>query len=95
MHHRGHFAKRVGMRNPRGSDHQKTKARLLAKAYGKPCPRCGEPMLKGQDLDLGHSVDLVDDPRSKGDRIEHTHCNRSAGAIDQQKRAKFRHSRDW
>lgn len=88
------------MANPRGSEHQKTKERLLPHAYGKPCPRCGEPMLKGQDLDLGHTVDLADDPTSKGDRIEHASCptgggNRSAGAAAQQKRLRYAPSREW
>lgn len=53
-------------------------------------------MLKGQDLDLGHTVDLADDPTPRpGDRIEHTHCNRQAGIEDQQRRRKFNPSRAW
>lgn len=83
------------MTNPRGAEHQKTRERLLPFAYNTPCPRCRELMLRGQDLDLGHSVDLEDDPNAVGDRIEHTSCNRSAGAIDQQRRLKFNPSRDW
>ncbi|MSZ76804.1 MAG: hypothetical protein F2667_06815, partial [Actinobacteria bacterium] len=63
------------MSNPRGWDHQQTRERLLPHAYNTPCPRCNEPMLKGQELHLGHTIDLADDPQSKGDRIEHAHCN--------------------
>jgi hypothetical protein len=66
----------------RGYDaaHDRTRARLLPLAYDTPCPRCGELMLRGQELDLGHSVARSVDPTSRGDRIEHSHCNRSAGA---------------
>lgn len=82
--------------DPRGlAEHKATKARLLPDAYGKPCPRCGDPMLKGQDLDLGHTVDLADDPNAKGDRIEHEHCNRKAGAEAQQRRRRYAPSRAW
>lgn len=68
----------------RGYDarHQAIRAMLLPLAYGKPCPRCGEPMLRGQDLDLGHPPDAprVTHPGSRGQRIEHARCNRSAGS---------------
>lgn len=83
------------MANPRGWEHQQTKARLLPEAYGKPCPRCGLKMLKGQELELGHTVDLVDDPNAKGDRIEHMECNRKAGLLAGQKHSRFKPSRDW
>ena len=66
----------------RGYDaaHDATRARLLPLAYGQPCPRCSETMERGQQLDLGHSVARSVDPTSRGDRIEHATCNRSAGA---------------
>jgi hypothetical protein len=68
-----------GSRQQRGYDqgHVRMREALLPGAYGKPCPRCGELMLRGQALDLGHSVDLRVDPRARGDRIEHAHCNRA------------------
>ena len=71
---------RRGNRHRRGYDnaHYAMRDRLLPAAYGKPCPRCGEPMLRGQALDLGHSVDLRVDPSSRADRIEHASCNRGA-----------------
>jgi hypothetical protein len=50
---------------------------LLPLAYGKPCPRCSEPMLRGQALDLDHSTPLRTDRTSRGDRICHSHCNRA------------------
>jgi hypothetical protein len=62
-----------------GREHEATRARLLPAAYGTPCPRCGEPMLPGQELDLGHSTDRAVDPSAAGDRIEHASCNRAAG----------------
>lgn len=43
------------------------------------CPRCGQPILPGQALDYGHTVDLAADSTSKADRVEHRYCNRSAG----------------
>ncbi|MFW6776087.1 hypothetical protein ACOACO_17520 [Nocardioides sp. CPCC 205120] len=81
--------------NPRGWEHQQVRARLLPDAYGTPCPRCGKPMLKGQDLDLGHTVDVADGATGPGDRIEHTSCNRSDGATAQQRRSQFNPSREW
>lgn len=78
-----------------GIEHQRTRALLLPEAYGRPCPRCGLPMLRGQDLDLGHSTDLAFDPQAKGDRIEHAACNRRAGQELSTRRAKFQPSRDW
>lgn len=81
--------------NPRGWEHQQARERLLADAYNTPCPRCGKPMLKGQDLDLGHSVDVADGNTGPGDRIEHASCNRSDGAAAQQKRSQFNPSRQW
>lgn len=70
-----------GNRHERGYDaeHERTKARLLPAAIGEPCPRCGEPMLRAEDLELGHTTDRAVDPTARGDRIEHGNCNRSAG----------------
>jgi hypothetical protein len=73
---------RRGNARARGYDHRHdaTRARLLPLAYGMLCPRCGEPMLPGQDLDLGHSTSLRVDPTSRADRMEHADCNRGANA---------------
>jgi len=67
-----------GTARQRGYDteHDRTRARLLPHAYGTACPRCGELMLHGQALDLGHTIPLRVDPTSRGDRIEHAECNR-------------------
>jgi hypothetical protein len=64
------------------ASHDVTRAQLLPLAYGQPCPRCGQPMLRGQALDLGHlpGAPRATHPTSHGARIEHAHCNRSAGA---------------
>lgn len=73
----------VASARARGYDarHQAVRALLLPLAYGKPCPRCGEPMLRGQDLDLGHPIGRprAADPSSRADHIEHARCNRRAG----------------
>lgn len=61
------------------SDHERLRRQLVPKAIGEPCPRCGHLMLKGQDLDLGHSKDRSLHPNARADRVEHANCNRSAG----------------
>lgn len=76
----------------RGWEHDKKRAELLPKAYGKPCPRCGLPMLKGQDLDLGHAQAMVYTGRRVGDRIEHASCNRRDGQRIQREVGKLRRS---
>ncbi len=85
--------------NPYGVEHQRRRAELLPAAIGTLCPRCGLVMLETDDLDLGHSVDLVIDPNAVGDRIEHASCNRSAGARLghelQQVESRFAPSRTW
>ena len=58
-----------------GYAHQRLRAALLPQAYGKPCPRCGETMERGQDLDLGHT-----DDRTGYQGMEHASCNRRDGA---------------
>lgn len=57
-----------------GGPHQAIRRALLPYAYGRPCPRCGFPMLPGQKLDLGHT-----DDRAGYQGIEHATCNRRAG----------------
>lgn len=56
-------------------------------------------MLKGQDLELGHSfgdgVVLADHPDVLGDRIEHRECNRKAGLLAGQLHSRYKPSRDW
>lgn len=81
--------------SPYGALHEARKAELLPHAWNTPCPRCGQLMLKGQELDLGHTTDLAVDPTSVGDRIEHADCNRSAGGKLGNARARLRPSRDW
>jgi hypothetical protein len=62
------------------SEHHKERARLLPYAYGTACPLCGQVMVEGQAFDLDHSVARVLGGAEVGDRITHSHCNRSAGA---------------
>lgn len=57
-----------------GGQHQAIRAANLPYAYGKPCTRCGQPMLPGQDLDLDHF-----DDRGGYRGFAHARCNRSAG----------------
>lgn len=58
-----------------GPEHRRLRQALLPYAYGEPCPKCGETMLPGQALDLGHT-----DDRTAYTGIEHARCNRQAGA---------------
>lgn len=65
-----------------GYPHQRLRAALLPQAYGTACPRCGQLMLQGQDLDLDH--DQL--PRALGGRagqgrMAHRSCNRRAGSL--------------
>jgi hypothetical protein len=65
--------------------HQAIRRALLPDAYGRPCPRCGFPMLPGQDLDLDHT-----DDRAGYIGMSHATCNRAAGArlSNQRRRAR-------
>lgn len=82
-----------------GWAHQAERRRLLPAAYGRPCPFCGQPMLRGQPLDLDHAV-----PRALGGdrgprRIAHAACNRRAGSHLGRRLARAKkttsRSRDW
>jgi hypothetical protein len=57
-----------------GRRHHELRLRLLPKAYGTPCVRCGRTMEHGQDLDLDHT-----DDRAGYRGFAHAFCNRSAG----------------
>lgn len=81
--------------SPYGAAHQRRRAELLPGAYNTRCPRCGQLMLRGQDLDLGHGEDLALNPGAKGDRIEHADCNRAAGGRLGQQRRQLLPSRAW
>jgi hypothetical protein len=59
-----------------GSQHQKLRKALLAKAYGQPCSRCSQPMLPGQALHLDHD----DYDRTKWRGFSHARCNLRAAA---------------
>lgn len=78
-----------------GNEHQKRRRELLPGAYNTACPRCGQLMLRGQELDLGHSEDLAVNPAAKGDRIEHADCNRAAGGRLGGVRRLMKPSRRW
>jgi hypothetical protein len=54
--------------------HQAIRRALLPDAYGRPCPRCGLPMVPGQALDLDHR-----DDRAGYLGMSHSRCNRRAG----------------
>lgn len=55
------------------------------------CPRCGRPILAGQEWDVGHIIDKADGGRLtwENTRPEHAACNRAAGAA----RTHRRHTR--
>jgi len=55
------------------------KPRLLAR-LPHACPRCGQPMMRGMKLDLGHisrHPSATYDPHNL--RLEHARCNRQDG----------------
>jgi hypothetical protein len=58
-----------------GNSHQKLRKALLPQAYGKPCARCGQPMLPGQELHLDHT-----DDRTGWLGFSHKVCNLRAAA---------------
>jgi len=68
-----------------GSEHQAARAEALTllRSGIDRCPRCGRPMYRWQQLDLGDWPSRIIcamrgiTPRK---RLEHAHCNRSAGA---------------
>jgi hypothetical protein len=59
-----------------GNSHQRLRKALLPQAYGKPCSRCGLPMLPGQALHLDHD----DYDRTKYRGFSHAACNVKAAA---------------
>lgn len=82
-----------------GYAHRKRRARLLAKAYGTPCPMCDRIMQPGDKLDLDHSVPLALGG-TVGDRIVCRSCNRAAGgrlkaALHPSNKPPMPTSRDW
>lgn len=88
--------------DPYGADHRRRRALALPAAWNTPCPRCGELMLKGQNLDFGHSEDLAYNADAKADRMEHADSrdcpeggNRSAGGRLSQEVQDLRPSRRW
>lgn len=75
--HQQDYERRRGTRQQRGYDarHERIRARLLPKAYGRLCPLCSEVMDHEQDLHLDHSIPLWVDASSVPDRIVHATCN--------------------
>ncbi len=60
-----------------GSEHQSTRARLLAAhVEGSPCRRCGLPMWRSQGLNAAHTIPLRLNPNARADHLEHAACNR-------------------
>jgi hypothetical protein len=59
-----------------GYAYQKLRKALLPQAYGTPCVRCGQLMLKGQELHLDHA----DWDRTKLLGFSHRACNLRAAA---------------
>lgn len=67
--------------------------RLAARLMPTTCARCGLPITADQAVDAGH----VHDGQAGGAlAAEHSHCNRSAGALlGNQRRRGLRTSRQW
>lgn len=73
-----------------GHSHQRLRAQLLPRAYGKPCHFCNHPMLPGQQLDLDHTED------GHGYRgMTHSRCNRADGARKTNELRANPRSEDW
>ncbi len=75
-----------------GYAHRKLRETLLPRAYGTPCVRCGQPLEKGQPIDLDHN-----DDRRTYLGFSHSVCNRRAGAekTNQPKSPKPRSATRW
>lgn len=80
------MTERRGNFRQRGYDSRHDREGAVAKARavreGWSCPRCGALILAGQPLDYGHTVARANVAGSRADRVEHSHCNRSAQALD-------------
>lgn len=58
--------------SPYGADHRRRRKLAIQEAYGTPCPLCGEPMLKGQNLDFAHAdEDLALNPSALATQMQH------------------------
>lgn len=69
---------------------------MLAKLSPEPtyCPRCNLPITDPDSADLGHVTDaaIADPSQPVHVRLEHVHCNRSAGwALAREMRRRPRH----
>lgn len=62
-----------------GADHRARRSAMLPTAYGKPCARCGLPVLPGQALDLDHMTPVAHGGRDGQVLFSHSACNRRAG----------------
>lgn len=82
-----------------GRHHQRTRTTALRNLTpGTPCPLCGQPMYREQNLDLDHETPIALGGNPHGPRrLTHARCNRQAGArIGQQRiRAQRVTSRRW
>lgn len=101
MHHspRGYIAGGERLPPPRatttargyGYQHKRIRAALMSSAYGRTCHLCGQPMWRGQDLDLDHTRD-----RHGYHGMTHASCNRRDGAQRSHQRNQKRGiSRAW
>src|SRR4051794_38428244 len=62
-------------RSKYGAEHRRARRAWLPYAWGKPCARCGRPMLASQRLHLDHADDGL-----SYIGFSHAKCNTSAGA---------------
>ncbi|WP_041253567.1 hypothetical protein [Frankia sp. EAN1pec] len=58
-----------------GYAHRRERARRLPSAWGTPCTRCGQALVRGQEIHLDHTED-----RTGYLGFAHARCNRLAGA---------------
>ena len=65
--------------NPYGREHRRRRRVLIARVLTERwrCPKCREPILPGQPLDLGHATQEEKRRGLPGSQVEHRWCNRS------------------
>ena len=78
-----------------GTAHQRLRVTMLRTMHeGTLCVRCGQPMFRWQELDLGHGA-IPAMLGGRAERLEHASCNRRAGALMRNAKARRRALPEW
>lgn len=75
--HASEHERKRGSAARRGYDHRHRlkRARLMPRAYGRPCSICGRTMKRGQPIELHHLIALRDDRQATLSDLAHRSCN--------------------